>query len=90
MPNVATNGGSSRGLAWIYSLTARTIVTIRPGTPISSSNISVALENLEMSEREPFILINLSPMLILLTTLLAALRAIFRSRAALELENLIS
>ena len=27
-------------------------------------------------------------MLILLTTLLAALRAIFRSRAALELENL--
>ena len=88
MPNVATNGGSSRGLAWIYSLTARTIVTIRPGTPISSSNISVALENLEMSEREPFILINLSPMLILLTTLLAALRAIFRSRAALELENL--
>ena len=55
---------------------------------LPNGEVLVALENLEMSEREPFILINLSPMLILLTTLLAALRAIFRSRAALELENL--
>jgi hypothetical protein len=46
-------------------------------------------ENLEMSERMGVIFLSyFSPMLISLTTLLATLSSIFRSRAALALENL--
>ena len=47
------------------------------------------LENLEMSEQTGVIFLSyFSPMLISLTTLLATLSSIFRSRAALALENL--
>jgi len=47
-------------------------------------------ENLEVSERKRIILLSQfsPPMLISLTTLLATLCSIFRSRVALELENL--
>jgi len=49
----------------------------------------VPLENLEISERMRVIFLLLfSSMLISLVTLLATLSSIFRSRAALELENL--
>jgi hypothetical protein len=49
----------------------------------------VPLENLEMTERMGVIfLLQFSPMLISLTVLLATLSSLFRSRAAIELENL--
>jgi len=51
--------------------------------------ILVPPENLEMSERMGVIFLSsFSPMPISLTTLLATLSSIFRSRAALGLENL--
>jgi len=57
------------------------------------SQPTVLLENLEMSERARFILPSTSfiifpPMLISLTSVLATLVSVFRSRTALELENL--
>lgn len=50
----------------------------------------VPLEKLEMSERTAIILLSefAPPMLIALTTLFITLSSIFRSRVALELENL--
>src|ERR1700740_979038 len=48
----------------------------------------VPLENLERSERMGVTSFIISSMLTALLTLLAALASIFRSRAALELENL--
>jgi hypothetical protein len=50
----------------------------------------VPSENLEVSERKRIILLAQfsPPMLISLTTLLATLSSLFRSRVALELENL--
>jgi hypothetical protein len=54
-----------------------------------SVGLSHAFENLEISERMGAILpLQFSPMLMCLTTLLATLSSIFRSRAALEFENL--
>ena len=53
---------------------------------------TVPLENPEISERMeviPFIILKFSTMLISLTTLLATLSWILRSRAALQLENLV-
>jgi hypothetical protein len=68
---------------------ARTI-RATPTTPSRAETISSApLENLEISERTRIILLSFSsPMLSPLTALFATLSSVFRSRSALQLENL--
>jgi len=58
------------------------------GLVIHSALLPVPLENLERSERMRVTSFIISSMLTTLMTLLATLSSIFRSRTALELENL--
>jgi nitronate monooxygenase len=81
--------GGHRGMFLTNDVSTQ-VGTMAPASQVvDAAKVPVPLENLEMSERTGIILLSFSsPMLIPLTALFATLSSVFRSRSALQLENL--